>query len=75
VVPAQLPVSDLTHDELTHRVTNLKVNRSSGHRALFKPIALLWAMGRALRGEPRLLPWSETEIVLKALLQRHGLGG
>ncbi|SFG89871.1 HNH endonuclease signature motif containing protein [Streptomyces mirabilis] len=71
----ELQMSTLTHDELIHRVINLKVNRSSGRRALYKPIALLWAMGRALRGEPRLLPWSETEEALKALLQRHGMRG
>ncbi|MET9577564.1 HNH endonuclease signature motif containing protein [Streptomyces massasporeus] len=63
------------HDELIHRITHLKVNRSANHRALYKPIALLWAMGRAHRGEPRLLPWTETEAALKLLLQRHGLRG
>ncbi|MFC9649574.1 HNH endonuclease [Streptomyces sp. NPDC056937] len=69
------PVTGLTVDDLVHRVTHLKVNRSSGHRALYQPIALLWAMGRALRGEPRLLPWSETEKALKTLLERHGARG
>ncbi|MFF5980935.1 HNH endonuclease [Streptomyces olindensis] len=64
-----------THDELIHRVTHLKVNRSAGQPALYKPIVLLWAMGRALRGEPRLLPWSETEEAVKALLARHGRKG
>ncbi|MEU1006440.1 HNH endonuclease signature motif containing protein [Streptomyces tibetensis] len=63
------------HDELIHRITHLQVNRSASHLALYKPIALLWAMGRALRGEPRLLPWTETEAALKLLLQRHGLRG
>lgn len=62
-------------DDLVHRVTHLKVNRSSGHPALYQPIALLWAMGRALRGEPRLLPWTETEEALKTLLERHGMRG
>ncbi|MEU9449391.1 HNH endonuclease signature motif containing protein [Streptomyces sp. NPDC048277] len=69
------PVSGPTADDLVHRVTHLKVNRSSGHPALYQPIALLWAMGRALRGEQRLLPWTETEETLKALLERHGLRG
>ncbi|PTH86701.1 hypothetical protein C9J60_21015 [Streptomyces sp. A244] len=62
------------HDELIHRITHLKVNRSANHRSLYKPIALLWAMGRAHRGEARLLPWTETEAALKLLLQRHGRG-
>ncbi|MFF6915348.1 HNH endonuclease [Streptomyces sp. NPDC012466] len=62
---------ELTHDELVHRITHLKVNR----RSLYKPIALLWAVGRAHRGEPRLLLWPETEEALELLLRRHGLRG
>lgn len=69
------PVTGLAPDDLVHRVTHLNVNRSSGHPALYQPIALLWAMGRALRGEPRLLPWLETEEALKTLLERHGMRG
>ncbi|MEU2270245.1 HNH endonuclease signature motif containing protein [Streptomyces olindensis] len=64
-----------THDELIHRVTHLKVHRSAGRPALYKPIVLLWAMGRALRGEARLLPWSDTEEAVKDLLARHGRRG
>ncbi|MET9868697.1 HNH endonuclease signature motif containing protein [Streptomyces sp. NPDC006386] len=74
--PHDEPIPDgPIHDDLIHRVTHLKVNRSAGRPALYKPIVLLWAMGRALRGEPRLLPWSETEEALKALLERHGTRG
>ncbi|MEV1068552.1 HNH endonuclease signature motif containing protein [Streptomyces sp. NPDC050263] len=69
------PVTGLTPDDLVHRITHLQVNRSSGHPALYQPIALLWAMGRALRGESQLLPWSETEEALKTLLERHGVRG
>ncbi|MFB7932850.1 HNH endonuclease [Streptomyces sp. NPDC056039] len=67
--------SGLTHEELLFRITHLRVSRSSGRPALYKPIALLWAMGRALRDEPRLLPWSETEEALKDLLLRHATNG
>ncbi|MFE7973556.1 HNH endonuclease [Streptomyces shenzhenensis] len=70
-----LPVSVLTHDELIDLVTSVKASRSSGAPALYKPITLLWAMGRALRGEPRLLPWSATEEALADLLARHGVRG
>ena len=73
--PAEDGPDQPDHDELIHRIIHLKVNRSANHRALYKPIALLWAMGRAHRGEPRLLPWTETEAALKLLLQRHGLRG
>ncbi|WP_430382942.1 HNH endonuclease [Streptomyces sp. P10-4] len=63
------------HDELLRRITKLTVNRSAGRPALYKPITLLWAMGRALRGEPRLTPWTETEQALTGLLRRHGAHG
>lgn len=62
-------------DELIHRITHLKVNRAGGRPALYKPVVLLWAMGRALRGEPRLLPWPATEDALKTLLRKHGMRG
>ncbi|WP_328769422.1 HNH endonuclease [Streptomyces sp. NBC_00286] len=62
-------------DDLIERVVRLKVNRSSGRPALFQPIVLLWAIGRARRGEPRLLSWRETEEALTTLLQRHGMRG
>jgi 5-methylcytosine-specific restriction protein A len=58
--------------ELIDRVLGLRVNRSSGRPALFQPITLLWAIGRARRGEPRLLPWRETERRLTDLLVKHG---
>ncbi|GGP48408.1 HNH endonuclease [Streptomyces calvus] len=71
----QQPTGTVTHDELVDRITRLTVNRSSGRPALYKPITLLWAMGRALRGEPRLLPWSATEEALASLLRQHGQRG
>ncbi|MFE2040453.1 HNH endonuclease [Streptomyces sp. NPDC059477] len=72
-VPAKRSVTGPAADDLVDRVTHLTVNRSSGQPALYQPIALLWAMGRAVRGEPRLLPWSDTEKAVKALLERHGM--
>ncbi|MGW4302967.1 HNH endonuclease [Streptomyces sp. NPDC004646] len=62
-------------DELLDRLTRLRVNRSSGQPALYKPITLLWAMGRARRGEARLLGWAETEETVGGLLRRYGLRG
>lgn len=74
-VVADLPAPAPSQADLLHRVTHLKVNRSSGHPALYQPITLLWSMGRALRAEPRLLPWVETERALRTLLERHGTRG
>ncbi|GGJ51869.1 hypothetical protein GCM10010121_073500 [Streptomyces brasiliensis] len=69
------PATAPTADDLVARVTHLKVNRSSGRPALHQPIALLWAMGRAVRGEARLLPWAATGESLRPLLERHGMRG
>lgn len=71
----ELPADTLTHDDLVRRMTRLSANQAAGRPALYKPITLLWAMGRALRGEPRLLPWSATEQALAELLRRHGARG
>ncbi|MFD8149773.1 HNH endonuclease [Streptomyces sp. NPDC059720] len=75
VVAAEPATGETASDDLVRRLTHLKVNRAAGRPALYKPIVLLWAMGRALRGEPRLLPWPETEDALKTLLREHGLRG
>lgn len=68
----EIPESAHLRDDLIDRVAHLKVNRSSGRPALFQPIVLLWAIGRARRGEPRLLPWRETEDQLTRLASYGG---
>ena len=59
-------------DELVNHVTGLRVNRASGRPALYQPVTLLWAIGRARRGEPRILGWDETQQSLQMLLRRYG---
>lgn len=60
--------------ELIRRITSLTVNRSSGRPALYQPITLLWAIGRAFRGEPRMESWDITHRQVAELLERHGRG-
>ncbi|MCX5204584.1 HNH endonuclease [Streptomyces sp. NBC_00237] len=65
-------------DELVQRVEKLRVAHAQGQKGaplLYQPITLLWAVGRALRGESRTLPWAETDDALRGLLSRHGLRG
>ncbi|MET7610886.1 HNH endonuclease signature motif containing protein [Streptomyces seoulensis] len=59
-------------EDLLHRLTHLRVNRSSGVPALYKPVTLLWAMARARRGAERLLSWSGTERELGEALAAAG---
>ncbi len=64
----------LTPDALVTRLAKLRVYRSSGTPALYQPITLLWAFGRALRGEPRRASWRQTQQEVGALLMRFGRG-
>ena len=69
-------VSDrLTGDNLADLISKLHVRRSAGSPALYQPITLLWAIGRALRGEPRLETWNTTRQQVGELLERYGSHG
>ena len=50
----------------------LHVWRSHGHRAPHKPLLVLWAIGRCLRGEPRMAAYSELAEPLGDLLREFG---
>jgi len=60
--------------ELIRRITSLTVDRSSGRPALYQPITLLWGIGRAYRGEPRMESWDTTRRQVAELLENHGQG-
>ncbi|MER7913923.1 HNH endonuclease signature motif containing protein [Streptomyces sp. NPDC096068] len=67
--------ADADTDRLVGRIAKLRVATTAGGPRLYQPITLLWAIGRALRGEPRLLSWEETAAALRKLLESHGLRG
>ena len=52
--------------------SKLHVWRAHGHRASHKPLLVLWAIGRCLRAEPRMAPYSEVAEPLGALLREFG---
>jgi 5-methylcytosine-specific restriction enzyme A len=65
--------SGLTVGELIELLSALRPHRSPADRqALYQPLALLWAIGRAHRGLARMAEWSETEAPLGEFLERHG---
>jgi 5-methylcytosine-specific restriction protein A len=69
-------VSDnLSTGEFVRQITSLTVDRSSGRPALYQPITLLWAIGRAYRGEPRMEGWDVTQRSVQELLERYGHQG
>jgi 5-methylcytosine-specific restriction enzyme A len=65
--------SGLTVGELIEQLSALRPYRSpAGRQALYQPLALLWAIGRAHQGLARMAGWSETEAALGEFLERHG---
>ena len=65
--------SGLTVGKLIELLSALRPYRSpSGRQALYQPLALLWAVGRAHQGLARMAEWSETEAALGEFLERHG---
>jgi 5-methylcytosine-specific restriction protein A len=63
----------LTVSELIESFSALRPYRSpDGHQALYQPLTLLWAIGRAHRGLARMAVWSETEAALGGFLDQHG---
>ena len=63
----------LTAGKLVELLSALRLYRSpAGRQALYQPLALLWAIGRAHHGLARMAEWSETEAALGEFLERHG---
>jgi 5-methylcytosine-specific restriction protein A len=63
----------LTVDELVKSLSGLRLYRSpDGRVALYQPLTLLWAIGRAHQDLPRLAGWDGTRTLLGDFLERHG---
>jgi 5-methylcytosine-specific restriction protein A len=62
----------LTADRLVQLVSKLQVYWRDGLPALYQPITLLWAFGRAFDDEPRLASWTETRQQVSDLFHRYG---
>jgi putative restriction endonuclease len=63
---------NMTRDELERRIAGLNVWRRGDQRAPHKPLLVLYALGRALRGEPRLVSYAEVGQRLADLLVEFG---
>lgn len=62
-----------TVGELIEQLSALRRYRSpDGRLALYQPLTLLWAFGRAHQGLARMTEWPETEAALGGFLERHG---
>src|ERR1700761_1806108 len=65
----------VTSDDLVELISTLHVRWANEQPALYQPITLLWAIGRALRGEPRIETWEVTKLQVGELLDRFGFRG
>ncbi|MGW2743264.1 YDG/SRA domain-containing protein [Streptomyces sp. NPDC001450] len=62
-------------EELCAAVEALRVDHSTGLPARHQPITLLWGLGRAAAGHPRLVPWADARRELRHLLSKYGRPG
>lgn len=53
----------------------LRVDQSSGLPTRHQPIVLLWVIGRAAVGRPRLVRWSDCRAELRRCLRNYGRSG
>jgi 5-methylcytosine-specific restriction protein A len=62
----------LSAEGLVRLLSKLQVFRRDGLPALYQPITLLWAFGRAFDDEPRLVSWADTRQQVSDLFDRYG---
>ncbi|MFJ8990542.1 HNH endonuclease [Streptomyces sp. NPDC102279] len=53
------------------RVGDLRPARRAAGTALHRPVLLLWAIGQAIAGAPRMQPWSTTRDAIAPLLEKY----
>lgn len=64
--------NQMNDESLMERFLQLRVWSERGRRAPHKPLLVIWAIGRCLKGEPRLAPFSLVDSELTRLLRRFG---
>ena len=65
----------ISSGDLIELISTLHVRWANDQPALYQPITLLWAIGRALHGEPRVETWEVTKLQVGELLDRFGFRG
>ena len=62
----------MNSEEFKERFNNLTVWKRGGERAPHKPLLALYAIGRALRGEPRMVEYAKGDANCSSSLARAG---
>ena len=62
----------MEREVIIQKFATLSLWQRSGQRAPHKPLLVLYAIGKLLRGEERLIPYSEIDEKLGNLLEEFG---
>ncbi len=62
----------MTRNEIIKKFQKLNLWKRDGERAVHKPLLVLYAIGKLLRGEDRLISYADTEEDLQNLLKEFG---
>ena len=62
----------MKREEIKQRFQKLNVFKKGDKRSVHKPLLVLYAIGKLLRGESRLISYADTEKDLKNLLREFG---
>ena len=64
--------TDMGHQDILERFDRIRIWRRVDERAPHKPLLIIWAIGRCLRGEARMASFSLINSELTHLLRRFG---
>jgi putative restriction endonuclease len=62
----------MTPDEIRERFNSITAWKRGGERVPHKPLLALYAIGRVLRGEPRMVAYAQVDRDLGKLLTKFG---
>lgn len=62
----------MNREELKRRIANLNMWKRGAQRAPHKPLLILYALGKCLRGEKRLISYKDVDQDLRKLLHEFG---
>ena len=65
----------MTPTEIKEKFDAITVWKRGGERAPHKPLLALYAIGRALRGEPRMIEYAEVDSDLRKFSSSSALAG
>lgn len=74
VIAPGLDIGEHTVESLLLKVDALRTDTSkpTGRPRRHQPLTLLWALGRAAQGKPRLQDWRATAAAISSLIERFG---